>query len=285
MYIFYRTCYFTIAAVQKKCDFITQLSSSFGSGGLSCSFNDRDLIQYITWKQKYFHKGQDSAEEAKQGVLQLGKQPCGKVWVLSPNCFLDQDGKEDKGNYIWLKNVPAFKNQAGREISLEEFVCEVYQPMIATTSTDTGTLFGTLLKNLRSCLQHNFPSAVLLLGGSVMTFHYRKIIEIMTFCPQVMAVGPPSTGKTLSLQASLSLFGANNAKNLYNSCTRAYLLQRCSVSTIPFAIDDPNIAGDIGDIIMSLYNGTLSANLAQGGLHPLSCPLYCANFDFGSNER
>ena len=278
----HRICYFTIAAVHRKCDFINQLSSSFGSGGLSCSFNDKDLTQYITWKRKHFHKNQPSPSE-KQGVLQLGKQPCGKIWVLSPNCFLDENGRQDSKDYIWLKNMPAIGSQLGREISLEEIACDIYQPTADFRSS--GTLFKTLLSNLKSCLQHNFLSAVLLLGGSTMAFHYRKIIEIMKFCPQVMAVGPPSTGKTLSLQASLSLFGANNSKNLYNSCTRAYLLQRCAISTIPFAIDDPNIAGDIGDIIMSLYNGTLSANITQGGLQPLSCPLYCANFDFGSNER
>jgi len=88
-----------------------------------------------------------------------------------------------------------------------------------------------------------------------MRFHYRKIVETMKFCPQVIAVGPPSTGPCKPVY--LHIFGANNSKTLYNACTRTYLLQCCAISTIPFGIDDPNIAGDIGDIIISLHNATL----------------------------
>ena len=132
----HRICYFTIAAVHRKCDFINQLSSSFGSGGLSCSFNDKDLTQYITWKQKYFHRNQPSPSE-KQGVLQLGKQPC----------FLDENGRQDPKDYIWLKNIPAIGSQLGREISLEEIACDIYQP-----TASSGALFKTLLSSLKSCL-------------------------------------------------------------------------------------------------------------------------------------
>ena len=130
-----------------------------------------------------------------------------------------------------------------------------------------------------------FPECCFVYGCGSHDFHYCKILELFKFCPQIMAVGPPSTGKTISLQASLAFFGANNSKNHYNSCSKAYCLQRCAMSTIPFGIDDPNCTADISDIILCLYNGTISANIAQGGVKPLSCPLYCVNFNFGSNER
>ena len=48
--LFFRSCYFTIAAAHKKNDFVAQLNASFGSGGLMCSFNDKELTQYVEWK-------------------------------------------------------------------------------------------------------------------------------------------------------------------------------------------------------------------------------------------
>ena len=56
-----------------------------------------------------------------------------------------------------------------------------------------------------------------------------------------MAAGPPSTGKTLSLQAILVPFGGNNCSNQYNNCIEAYCLQRSAAFTIPFGFDDPRL--------------------------------------------
>lgn len=263
-----------MTAAHKKLEFISQLSESFGSGGLSCSFNDKELTQYLIWKRKL------SDTQEKLGILQLGKQPCGKIWVLAQDCYINSQGQPDVGHdYMWLKSFPSYGAATAKELCLEEIACDVKAIQI-----DPGS-FSDLLNTLQSCLQHNFLSAVLLLGAGAMAFHYTKIIEMFQFCPQVMACGPPSTGKTLSLQAALSLFGANNSKNHYNSCSKPYCLRRSSLSTVPFGIDDPNLAGDISDIVISLYNGTISANISQGGIKPISCPLYCTNFTFGSNER
>jgi len=166
----------------------------------------------MNWKQENFHKNQASFVE-KVGVTQLGKQPCGNIWVLSDDCFLNRDGESETQNYVWLRNISSFGT--GKEISLEVISCDIRQPI-------TIVHFKPLLDNIQTCLQHNFYSSVLLMGAGIMCFHYRKLLELMRFCPQVMAVGPPSTGKTISLQATLSLFGANNCKNLYNSCSKAY---------------------------------------------------------------
>ena len=51
-----------------------------------------------------------------------------------------------------------------------------------------------------------------MMGAGVISFHYQEIIRVFRFCPQVMATGPVSTGKSVSIQAALSLFGADNAK-------------------------------------------------------------------------
>ena len=63
----YSTCYFIMIAAHKKIDFINQLSYTFGSGGLTCSFTDKELIQYVLWKRRKFHNNEHMLD--KEGVL------------------------------------------------------------------------------------------------------------------------------------------------------------------------------------------------------------------------
>ena len=109
--VFYRVCYFTIAAAHKKNDFVSCLSESFGSGGLTCSFNDKELIQYMAWKKKRFHEENDLPDIEKEGVLTNVKQPCGSFWVLSKDCFISESGMVSiDHNYRWLDKLVTFGN-------------------------------------------------------------------------------------------------------------------------------------------------------------------------------
>ena len=100
-----------------------------------------------------------------------------------------------------------------------------------------------------------------------------------------MATGPVSTGKSMSIQAALCLFGADNTKNHYMKCSKAFCLQRAAISSLPFGIDDPSFPVDLNEVVVSFYNGTISANVMCGSLLPLTCPIYSSNFTFGKNER
>ena len=276
--MFFRSCYFTIAAAHRKNDFVSCLSESFGSGGLTCSFNDKELIQYIAWKKKRFHQDSNAPRIEKQGVLTLGKQPCESIWVLSEDCFIGKHGGVSTDHrYRWLKKLVTFRN-AQREMSLEQITCKISLPLSVEN-------FPALMRQLQKCLEHNFISGMLCVGGAVMMFHYRKLIQLYSFCPQLVAFGPPSTGKTLSLRIGLSLFGADNQKNHYNNCSKAYCLLRSSVSTIPFFLDDPKIASEIVELIICYFNGTISANIVHGDTQPLTCPLFATNFSIGKDKR
>ena len=99
-----------------------------------------------------------------------------------------------------------------------------------------------------------------------------------------MATGPVSIGKSVSIQAALSHFGADNAKNHYMKCSRAFCFQRSSILSLPFGIDDPSFPVDVGDVIVSFYSGSISANMACGTILLLICPLYSNNFTLGKNE-
>lgn len=268
-----------MAAVHRKVDFINQINSTFGSGGMVCSFNDKELAQYISWKRQCFHKDR-SEYLPKVGVTSLGKQGCGDVWFFSENLAINSDGQQvdySAHKYVWLKNSVLLGSNT-KELSLEEITCDVKLPL-------SNKPFPVLLDTLETCPKHNFLSCVLMMGAGVMAFHYQELIRQFRLCPQVMATGPVSTGKSVSIQAALSLFGADNVKNHYMKCSKAFCLQRSSVSSLPFGIDDPTFPTDVGDVIVSYYNGTISANVACGSLLPLTCPLYSSNFTFGKNER
>ena len=244
-----------------------------------CSFSDKELAQYISYKRRCFHKDQPDYV-ARVGVLSLGKQVCGKVWFFSDKVALNSNGQiisYSEHNYVWLKYSVLLGNNS-KELSLEEITCDIELPLSISS-------FSALLKTLKTCLMHNFLSCVLMMGAGIMAFHYQELIKLFRLCPQVMATGPVSTGKSVSIQAALSLFGADNAKNHYMRCSKAFCLQRSSISSLPFGIDDPSFPVDVGDVIVSFYNGTISTNVACGSLLPLTCPLYSSNFTFGKNER
>ncbi len=186
-----RICYFTTSAVHKKVDFITQINSTFGSGGLVCSFSDKELAQYISWKKCKFHKSHPN-REPKIGVLFLGKQKCGNIWVFSKDIAFNKDGLDTSShNYVWLKNSISLGGNS-KELSFEEITFDI---KVSTSNQ----IFPELLDTLETCLAHNYLSCILMMGAGGMSIHYQEILKLFQFCPQVMATGPVSTGKSMSI--------------------------------------------------------------------------------------
>ena len=123
----YRRCYFTTAAVHKRIEFITQLNTTFGSGGLICSFTEFDLAQFIQWKCKIFHH--NNGVEAKKGTLKLGMQPCGKIWVFSDKMFIDVNGLIIVSHhYVWLSRGTRASIMSQKEVSLDDITCSIKEP-------------------------------------------------------------------------------------------------------------------------------------------------------------
>jgi len=264
---------------------MNQINSTFESGGLICSLNDKELSQYISWKKRCFYKSFPD-RESKVGVLSLGRQKCGNIWIFNQAVAIQRDGTFATAHkYVWLKNCLTFGT---KELSLDEISCDIRVPRSIPNSNSTSVAnpnFEELLLILENCLEHNYLSCLLMMGAGVACFHYQEILKLFRFCPQVMATGPVSTGKSISIQSALCLFGADNAKNNYLKCSKAFCLQRAAISTLPFGIDDPSFPAELNEVVVSFYNGTISANVMCGSFHPLTCPLYSSNFTFGSNER
>ncbi len=71
--------------------------------------------------------------------------------------------------------------------------------------------------------------------------------------------------------------------------TNIYILERASVSTIPFAIDDPlekpSKASDLNELIADLYNRESSGSMRRGSITPISSPLIATNYSVSKGER
>ena len=69
---------------------------------------------------------------------------------------------------------------------------------------------------------------------------------------------------------------------------KAFFLERSSISTLPFAIDDPPKSGsgvDMNDLIIDLFNTCKNANLRRGSLVPQSLPIIATNYALKDEER
>lgn len=162
----------------------------------------------------------------------------------------------------------------------EDILSAVIQPL----STEPALDFYVSLKR---CLNHNFLPGLLVVAGSLMSFHYRAVIKKYQGCAATVASGESGTGKTTSIKAALSLFGVNS---MFSKGTNAGMLERSTRSTIPFGIDDPNSASktnllDVGELCIDLYNGQKTINLRSGCCKPLSTAILATNFGPSAHER
>lgn len=105
----------------------------------------------------------------------------------------------------------------------------------------------------------------------------------------VVAAGPSATGKTTAIRVGLSLFGCAN-NNVFVKGTNRGFLERSSMSTLPYGIDDPKRRSksnqlDLCELAVDLYNGSPTTNYSTGILVPISIPLVATNFNSETEER
>ena len=76
---------------------------------------------------------------------------------------------------------------------------------------------------------------------------------------------------------------------IYEKVTNAYVLERASVSSLPFAIDDPTKVPskgcDLSDVIVELHNGGKHANVRSGAQYAKSIPIVAVNYNLRDEER
>ncbi len=213
----------------KKDKFMLQLNYSFQEGGLTCSFNDFQLAEYIQQKRRHVGK-----LESTKAVKQVGLQEDGTC-VLGPNLLL-QDASVSC--YLWISHL-----YKGPGFALQSDACKIELPL----STDP---LRNLVEHLRNTMAHNFFPALLLLGSCAMAMHYNTILQKFLSRPVLIAFSNESgTGKTTALRGGLAITGAY-PKRFYSKATLEKYTDLSCNSHLPLDIDDPKSRSVISNLCM-----------------------------------
>ena len=77
--VYNRVCYFTSDGIYNTSKFLLDINKSFGSGGMSAWFRDKELPELIHFLKKGVQV------PVKQAATVVGRQPNSDVWVMSPH--------------------------------------------------------------------------------------------------------------------------------------------------------------------------------------------------------
>ena len=257
--------------------FINQLNKSFGQGGgFTCAFTDTELTRFI----QYLKRERGHAIRISKGTTVVGKQPSSAVWVLNKSVHITAKGElltPEASSYMW---TPTCILANCDKVSLNELVPTVADELTTAPLCNLVTL-------LESACKHNFTSALLLLGGAIMSCHYAKIVSQFGGFPIVLAIGPTETGKSTSIKAGLSLFGMAKG-SFYVEGSNAYFMERSALSCLPYGIDEAcsdSKQFDLVKLVVDLHGGAKTANLRRGAFLPQSVPLVATNFAVKKDPR
>ena len=76
-----RQCFITSDSSNCQAKFMTQMNNSFGSGGMSTSFNDLHFCSFF----QFLKRPLLGESNVKKAACIVGEQPCSNIWVLRPN--------------------------------------------------------------------------------------------------------------------------------------------------------------------------------------------------------
>lgn len=279
MFITCRSCFFNVEAINNKIKFISQINFSFGSGGMTCGFDNNQLVEYF----QHLLRSNPDQLPVKQGVLSTGMQPDGSC-ILNGNTFISSAGvlMDPKDSpYVWVD---------------KECVCDAEK--IRTTDISPRIVtplsvipLADLIATLEIILKHNFVPGLIVVSGAIMAFHFSTIKEMFGGCPITVAIGESETGKSTTIRAALSLFGCHQISR-YVKGTNALFMERASKSSLPFGIEEamPTRKGksnklDLTELVIDLFDGAISANMKTGALKPKTVPVLATNFEVEEIDR
>lgn len=253
----------------RKPDFMRTINSSFPSGGLTCSFQDCQLSEFIQIKKRRIRQ-----IPIKKAVSMMGPQTH-DFWVLGRDLYINSHGAlitPEESDYVWISDV-----YAGPRVADISSSCNICLPL-------NESHLAPLLNQLKVVMKHNFFPAMLLVGGCTMALHYVSIKKELGFCPIPIAYGNPGTGKTTSLKCGLSMMGLI-PQRLWSNATKELLVQLCCNGYMPLGIDDPKSKSSISDLVMTLYGGANEGTILRGSYNPTCTAIILANFVVNESEK
>lgn len=253
----------------QRSDFMRMINESFPTGGLTCSFQDHQLSEFIQIKRRTV-----THMPEKRVVSVVGPQD-DDLWVLGPDVHIDSQGQSinpEESSYIWISDM-----YSGPGVAPKSSACTIQLPLT------TGSLV-LLMDLLRETMKHNFLPAVLTIGATCIALHYKTVMEKFEFCPVPLVFGSPGTGKTTAAKCGLAMIGVL-PQRFWSHGTKEMYSQLCSDGFLPLLIDDPRSQNAISGLVMSLYNGAHEGTISRGGNKPSCMAIITANFTVIESEK
>lgn len=263
-------CFFTSESTMRKDRFMQQINYSHKEGGLTCSFNDYQLAEFIENRRR-----KSGTLSVKTAVEHVGPQLDGS-WVLGPSVFIDKTGvlqDPETSKYCWIGEM-----YEGPGIAPMITACKIQLPL---STTPLVKLYSWAKTNM--C--HNFIPSLLVGGSCCMALHYKTILKKFLFCPIPIAYSKGSgTGKTTSLLMGLSPSGAYPRRFISKATYEKYA-DMCSTSFLPLAVDDPKSRTIVSDLVMFLFNGVQDGTMKRGEMAATTTAIISSNFTTLEQEK
>lgn len=275
-----RECYFTTNSVHKQADFIEQINRSSG-GGLTLSLRDSEVTDFYHFLKNKFEF--EDENKRKYGSSTIGLQEDKDTWILSSAVYMNGDGlimQKDESKYVWLSHIALQNAGNTSDINCASLSPAVHLPL-------STACLKPLLIVMKNCFKHNFIPAVMAVSSSLMSLHYDTILEFYEGCPIPYLYGVSQTGKTQACKTALALVGMQKKGFYKKNTSQKWFLDRCSLSSLPFVIDDPRdlkdrrgsttVPAELLDLANDIFDGGIVANLRTGAIWPRSTCIITAN--------
>ena len=195
-------------------------------GVISCKYWIGHIVLLVLthWQgDEWIHPAVNYAAEEKRGAddWKASRWYMGSKWR---SMCLGMIIELSETAYVWISDV-----FSGPEIPRASLACRL-EPSLSTIS------LHPLLEALKLHLVHNYYSALLFIGLTILTLHYQEFIECLRYCPIPLACGDSGTGKTTILHChwwehGKQGFSAKPQGRRFSTC--------CECAGIPLGLDDP----------------------------------------------
>ena len=157
IYIFSRPpvqCFFTSDSTMRKEKFMHQINFSHREGGLTCSFNDYQLAEFIQQRRR-----KAGRLTIKNAVEHVGLQADG-TWVLGPSLFFSGQGTlcdPSQSKYAWVGNI-----YIGPGIADHSSACSIELPLSLNPLTELYLwVKNNMLHNFIPCMAMHYSTTFL----------------------------------------------------------------------------------------------------------------------------
>ena len=233
----------------KREKFNYQINHSYGEGGLTCSFTDFQLSEFVQQKRR-----REGKLPVKKAVAEVGPQE-DRSWALGPSLHFNSDGQLldiSQSKYTWIGHL-----YEGPKIAPQVTACQIQLPISTAPLKE-------MLMWAEDNLKHNFIPSVLVVGSFAMALHYTTFIKKFFFCPVPIAYSTRSgTGKTTALRMGLGVMGCHPSRFVSRASYEKYF-DMCTTSYLPLAVDDPKSRDAVSDLAAALFNGAKEATVRRG---------------------